>query len=585
LPPGSLIMVRWLIRRDWSQAVTGYLRQPAFWLVVYFLLSGLAYTPLRADPAAVLPTGRVSLGVVSLFNAWTIWWNADQLREGLRHYWDAPIFWPEKGAFAFSEPQPLTLLVAPIVWLAGPVVAYHAYFLLSVTLNGYFAFRLAKSLGARCWSAALAGVLVCWLPLIYLQPELLQFVPLWPVMWSWEAIIRLWSWRNTRHAAGLAAAVVLSFAASLYLGLFNLLVLLPSLAALGVVTRNWAALGACAAALLVAAVVLLPLIVPVGVILSQQQWERSRAVVEAGSATGDNWLLVPHPGWGRMLLEGAIARERPLNPGLLRICVAVGGSLLVLCRRHTCTLSRRGVALLGSLALTALVGSLGPRLRIFGLCPWEFLGEFFPPVRWVRSPYRFAYLAQAALLVLVGAGFQACILAVGKLNGLAPKVEKLPRTVVLVPAIVLALLLCAEVLPAAAYLVPAPDYSRPPGWVKFLREHRQDARAFLLLDFPSGASVLEFESTVRAMLWQPVHGLPMMNGYSGFFPSSWLRRLHSWREQPCSPEAIAELRRLGVRYLIRPAGSLQDPACLGESGAAKLVFADRSGTQIWQLGE
>src|SRR5690606_18272581 len=96
---------------------------------------------------------------VPLFNAWTIWWNCDRLAHGFRGYWDAPIFFPEQQTFAFSEPQPATLMVAPVLWGSGsPILAYNAYLWLSLLLNGLVTLWLLKSLGHRTWLAGLGAI-------------------------------------------------------------------------------------------------------------------------------------------------------------------------------------------------------------------------------------------------------------------------------------------------------------------------------------------------------------------------------------------------------------------------------------------
>src|SRR5258708_1206453 len=57
--------------------------------------------PLLRNPATTLPLGPSQVATVPLFNLWTIWWNADRLRHGLKEYWEAPIFYPERDTFAF----------------------------------------------------------------------------------------------------------------------------------------------------------------------------------------------------------------------------------------------------------------------------------------------------------------------------------------------------------------------------------------------------------------------------------------------------------------------------------------------------
>ena len=95
---------------------------------VYFVLALWATWPLARFPATKLPTGNTQTETVPLLNLWTIWWNSDRLLHGLKGYWNAPIFHPAEETFAFSEPQPTTILVAPVIWLTGSrVLAYNVY--------------------------------------------------------------------------------------------------------------------------------------------------------------------------------------------------------------------------------------------------------------------------------------------------------------------------------------------------------------------------------------------------------------------------------------------------------------------------
>jgi hypothetical protein len=45
------------------------------------------------------------------------------------------------------------------------------------------------------------------------------------------------------------------------------------------------------------------------------------------------------------------------------------------------------------------------------------------------------------------------------------------------------------------------------------------------------------------------HWMPLLNGYSGMYPTSYLKNLDRLRSFP-RPRAIAALRRAGVRYII-----------------------------------
>ncbi|NIQ52158.1 MAG: hypothetical protein GWN71_01345, partial [Gammaproteobacteria bacterium] len=59
------------------------------------------------------------------FNVWTLGWNASWLTAPDAGYWDAPIFHPAPGAFAFSDPQLLTGLAATPLWWMSPALAYN----------------------------------------------------------------------------------------------------------------------------------------------------------------------------------------------------------------------------------------------------------------------------------------------------------------------------------------------------------------------------------------------------------------------------------------------------------------------------
>ena len=56
-------------------------------------------------PWTAIPTTRSGSGTVPLLNVWTILWNVESVGRGFSGYWNAPIFCPLTGTFAFSEPQ------------------------------------------------------------------------------------------------------------------------------------------------------------------------------------------------------------------------------------------------------------------------------------------------------------------------------------------------------------------------------------------------------------------------------------------------------------------------------------------------
>jgi hypothetical protein len=110
-------------------------------IFLIFTLSALFLTyPLALRLFSHIPLGSEEAGTVPFFNLWTLQWNIDQQMQGYPRYWDAPIFAPDKGTFVFSEPQPLSALLAAPLWLAfqSPALGYNAVVILFLTLNGWF---------------------------------------------------------------------------------------------------------------------------------------------------------------------------------------------------------------------------------------------------------------------------------------------------------------------------------------------------------------------------------------------------------------------------------------------------------------
>jgi hypothetical protein len=546
---------------------------------LYLSLAFAAYWPVLKYPAATLPAGKPTVGVVALFNAWTIWWNADRLANGLAGYWDAPIFWPEKGAFGLSEPQPLTLIVAPVVWLWGPVVAYHIYFLLNVWLNGLFAFLFCRRLKLSAGAAGFCGAYVVALPLIWQQPELLQYTPLWPVIWTWSCAVRLGEQVRAKLVAELGLAVGLTFAANLHVGFFSVMLLGASCPTL-LRKSSWQNLAAIYAGGVLGVVLSMPIWMPVIRAVSHHGETRPLTTAALLSAEPGDWLCRPEHAVGSRILR-EVSVDRPLNPGWLRVLLAAIALAAAVTGKLT-DRAARGLICLAAMGALAVLGSLGPNFRMFGFSPWETMYSIMPMFAWVRSPYRLAYLGQLAILVLSGAGLHV----VGQLLGLLcrQRSDKL-KTIRWAVPLLLGTVLAVEVWPPRTPLVMAPDWSDPPGWVRFLTNHWHPSRPILILDFPTGDRLIEYDRTVRAMLWQSRFRSPLVNGYSGFFPARWRELAGSWRAKPYGEHALRLLEAWGVELLVRPPNFPPPPKTCTFPYRLEILYKDPSGFEIYSMGK
>jgi hypothetical protein len=128
-----------------------------------WLLAATAYSALAC--ALLWPLLRSAATTVTqpgddpLLNSWILWWNLQALPL-TDAWWNAPSFYPARGAMAYSE----TLLgevplAAPVLWLTGhPALAHNVAVILSFPLCALAAHALAYQLTGRHTAAALAGL-------------------------------------------------------------------------------------------------------------------------------------------------------------------------------------------------------------------------------------------------------------------------------------------------------------------------------------------------------------------------------------------------------------------------------------------
>src|SRR5213080_1961632 len=153
-------------------------------VAVLSLATALAQTaPLALHLGSAIPFGTYPAPVVPRLNLWALWWNSERLLHGYRGYWQAPIFHPDPFAFAYTEPQWLSGLVAGALWwtTARPAFAYDAVVLIAFTLNGCCGYFLLRRLRIGFWPALCGGLVIEMLPFVADQIGVLQSTVLFPI--------------------------------------------------------------------------------------------------------------------------------------------------------------------------------------------------------------------------------------------------------------------------------------------------------------------------------------------------------------------------------------------------------------------
>ena len=211
---------------------------------------------------------------------------------------------------------------------------------------------------------------------------------------------------------------------------------------------------------------------------------------------------------------------------------------------------KRVVVFLTGVLLAAVCLSLGTNLQLGSPDLWSVLVDRVPFLQSIRSIYRFAYFAQLAAIILSAIAVDQ--LWRGYRTWSQARRLAWPRSASFVLTVWLALIvgLAVEVpLPRLSLLggpVSAPH--RP--WLDYLAQQPDDGGAVLCLPMSAGYTQEALASEARWMLFATWHGRPLVNGYSGFFPTSWFDHTARFSRPELTEEDIRYLVQLGVRHIV-----------------------------------
>lgn len=488
------------------------------WATIVFLVVACALARDEFLNGDSLPLKSTSVATVPLFNAWTIGWNADRLLNGLDGYWDAPIFHPTKNAFAFSEPQPATMLIAPVVWITGSAVAgYKAWLLLSLTLNGYFTALLLKRFRYGLFHQLVGGIAIMLLPIVHQRIDVLQLVPLWGILWFWSSLFVLIKQPGLRTALESGVAFAMCFGLCVHHALF--LTLLMPFAGLVFVPAllKRKVLFSAAAAIVVASLLVLPIVMPIKAAADTHDFVREEDLVKRLSALPQHYLVSQKNSLTCIdYFEGPDWRQ--FCVGWARMGLAVVGIILGLVVGHR----RRWILFLTLTGVFAFAFSLGLNLDVFGWKPWQFLCQHVPGFGQVRSVYRFVWFVQMVLVLLAIEGLTGLHAACGKWFA-----NHFTRTALTCLVILPGAFVAVEVLPEPTTRGGVPDIPANRQWIEFVKDNALPGKSIACLPFATGTGVEDYDITTRWMLLGLEHRVPMVNGYSGFFPEGYIA-LRDW---------------------------------------------------------
>ena len=455
-----------------------------------------------------------------LLNAWALSWVAHQLPRAPAHLFDANIFYPERRTLAYSETLLLPAIVAaPLRWVGvGPIPVYNLVFLSGFAISGAGMALLVRTLTGSGAAGIVAGIIFAFLPFridhyAHMQLQQTQCLPF--AMWAFHRLLRTGRVRDGAIFGAFVAGQILS---CMYYGLL----LIPYMAV--VCGALWIAgwqKGRKAMPLFVAAAVIVAVAAPLGkAYLGAHRvvGERPRDEIEQnGSARPSDYLGVAEEN----VLYGSLLKsfgrgERRLFPGFIAIALAIlGASTLG-------TSGTRGTA--GTIVIAYLLGlliafdiSLG-----FNGITFRLLYDYLLPFRGLRIPARAGIIVGFSIAVL--AGFGAARIRSGA-----------------VVAVVAALLL-AEYASWNIPMVRMP-LELPQAYAGMLRDNDDNPTA-AIFEYPVSA-----QDDPTYMYFSTFHWQHLVNGYSGFFPPSYIFLVNAVQSLP-DDESLHAIKSHGARYLV-----------------------------------
>ena len=484
------------------------------------------------------------------FNMWRLEWVAHALATAPSQLFNANIFYREPRTLLFSDAMLVQgIIAAPLIWVGLPPVLVHNVMLLGAIVASALAMAaLARHLTGSRGAALLAGLIFAFAPyrfahLMHMELQWTMWIPL-----AFLALHRTFESGRVRDGLLTGAAVVLQMLSSVYYGVF-LVTLLTLCAMLLKFGEKWT-LARRAIVPLTAGALLAIAIVGVYAVAylhaRDRVGERDPEQIRVFTARPADYLVTSQRNWLYGERQEPSNPERRLFPGALPALLAI---VAVMVRVPTRTIM---VYVLGIVA--AFEASLGLQGYLYA-----FLYDHVSAFHALRAPARLGIFVVFFIAVLAGFGYRY----------LASTLGARMRAALLV---VLAATVLVEYV--TRFSVVAYPNTAPPVY-RLLGTQPRGAVA----EFPMPTVNLLPGADAKYAYMSIFHWKPLLNGYSGFYPPTYIRRLLDVRGFPDS-FSLRVLRQDGARYIVVHARGYGDD----RAGYERIVSTLNQTADVLSLG-
>jgi hypothetical protein len=475
-----------------------------------------------------------------LFNFYVLQWSAHQIGLGLPDLWNANLFYPTPGAFAFSDHLlgPAAQLVLFLQVIPNAVAGYNFLFFTSFVASALATCWVLRRAGLSWTAALLAGWMFAFSPfrvahLSHLQLLIAQWVPL--TLWFWDRLLAERTWKK----AGLFLLFyLLHVTGGCYLAYmihFPMLALLIN--RLAIEKRelvSFRSLRLLVPVGLIAGAALFVLFLPYARISKAQGLVRTDEEVRHFGATPASYVtparnslhLSPQVKWFVRRKLGIPARfefepESALFAGALPTALFFVGAVSRWRRRREGPADpwERGLALAGLLCFALTFPFVyAPLMRVI------------PGLSGMRVPARFYVFVSLALAHFAGRGVDV----------LREKLTR-PWTRAALTAL-LGIVLAVELMPRPLRWQPLP---REEGSPEVYRWIAREPSVKAIVELP----IYDDARENRYLYYSTLHWKPLANGFSGYAPESHRRLTETIRFLP-DKNGFDLLREYGISHLV-----------------------------------
>lgn len=481
-------------------------------------------TALMTWPQLRLLTSHAAQDPDVFFNLWRLRWIHHALTTAPRRLFDGNMFYPEPGVLAMSDALLLEGLLALPLFLIGlpPVLVHNLILLGAIAASGAGMFVFARHVSGSAAAGVLAGIVFAYAPYrfehyMHMELQWTMWIP-----WTFYALQRTVETGTLRYGLLTGTFLALQMLSAIYYGIFlgMLVAVVGAVQVLGSPLERWArTLRALVAGAAIAAAVSFAYSTPYRA-MSERVGARYVHEVTMYSAQPSDYLHATPTN----LLYGSEdgKQERRLFPGVLPLLLAFVGLVAV---RPTAAVASYAIGLAIAFEL-----SLGMHGILYPLL-YEHVSAF----RGLRAPARASIFGLAFLGALAALGCAAFGTWLGA--------DARRRLTVVLAAIVLLEYWVAPIRPLMEVA------NTPPPLYAWLAKQPRGVVAEFPMALHPGVS--DYESRYAYM--STFHWMPLLNGYSGYRPQSYQRRLKKLGNFP-DELSLNELRAAGVRYLIVHSG-------------------------------